>query len=105
MVMNVGWVRGRWVWRGWWYPPTALPLAGKGYIYIGPCRCGFGPNAFYLTPTGQIIHAWQLAGLAFPRFFPWTAPISERNLLETEKKMLEEELKYIEERLEQLGGE
>ncbi len=107
MVMDMGWVQGRWIGRRWWYyPPVALPLASRGYIYIGPCRCGFGPNAFYLTPTGQIVHAWQLTGLAFPGFLPWTmTPISERNMLETEKKMLEEELRYIEERLKQIGGE
>jgi len=95
------WMRGRF----WWYPPAAFPLATRGYIYVGPCRCGFGPNAFYITPTGQIIHAWQLIAPVFPGFIPWTTgPISERSLLESEKRMLEEELRYIEERLKQLGG-
>lgn len=25
--------------------------------YIGPCRCGTGPNAFYRTHDGRVIHA------------------------------------------------
>lgn len=101
----MGWVRGGWFGRWWFYPPAVLPLASRGYVYIGPCRCGFGPNAFYLTPTGQIVHAWQLFGLAYPGFFPWIPPTSEKQTLETEKKMLEQELKSIEERLKQLEGE
>jgi hypothetical protein len=28
--------------------------------YIGRCRCGYGPNAFYKTPQGTVIHANQL---------------------------------------------
>ncbi|HUY00806.1 MAG TPA: zinc-ribbon domain-containing protein [Candidatus Deferrimicrobium sp.] len=28
--------------------------------YISRCRCGYGPNAFYKTPQGTIIHSNQL---------------------------------------------
>ncbi len=28
--------------------------------YIGRCRCGYGPNAFYKTSNGDVIHASQL---------------------------------------------
>ena len=30
------------------------------YRYIGPCRCGFGPRAFYIDEEGKIIHASQI---------------------------------------------
>ncbi len=40
------------------------------YRYIGPCRCGLGPHAFYEdTETGEIKHAWQIlseSGLPVP---------------------------------------
>ena len=32
----------------------------RGDIYLGRCRCGFGPNAFYRNSNGDIIHANQL---------------------------------------------
>ncbi len=37
------------------------------YRYIGPCRCGFGPHAFYEdTETGKIVHAWEIIGEGAP---------------------------------------
>lgn len=30
------------------------------YKYIGPCRCGFGPRAFYMDEKGNIFHASQI---------------------------------------------
>ncbi|WP_456482798.1 hypothetical protein [Methanopyrus sp.] len=36
-------------------------MATRRYRYIGPCRCGLGPHAFYEdTETGEIKHAWQV---------------------------------------------
>ncbi|WP_457620424.1 hypothetical protein [Methanopyrus sp.] len=36
-------------------------MASRRYRYIGPCRCGLGPHAFYEdTETGEIKHAWQV---------------------------------------------
>ncbi|AAM02457.1 hypothetical protein [Methanopyrus kandleri] len=38
-------------------------MASRRYRYIGPCRCGLGPHAFYEdTETGEIKHAWQVLG-------------------------------------------
>ncbi|MFX1298985.1 MAG: hypothetical protein ACFFD2_29520 [Promethearchaeota archaeon] len=31
-----------------------------GYTYIGRCRCGLGPNAYYKSANGQILHANQI---------------------------------------------
>lgn len=39
--------RGRWWYRNrLWQPLVGAP---KGYIYIGPCRCGTGPMHFTET--------------------------------------------------------
>ncbi len=34
--------------------------ASKNYTYIGRCRCGYGPNAYYQDTNGKVIHASQL---------------------------------------------
>lgn len=57
------------MWRRSWWRETAVvsPVrAPKGYTYIGPCRCGTGPNAFYQDETGRIVHAWQMYHWGFP---------------------------------------
>ena len=46
--------------RGWnrcWWPETVTP---SGYTYVGPCRCGTGPHAFYQDQKGRIVHARSL---------------------------------------------
>jgi len=87
-------------WRIW---RRAFPTPA-GYGYLGPCRCGFGPNAFYRTHEGRIVHASQLS-------FPLTGPMAtlptlkpedEKKYLEEEAKMLQEELKRVDERLKEL---
>ncbi len=32
----------------------------RGYTYIGRCRCGYGPNAYYRDQKGNVIPANQL---------------------------------------------
>jgi len=32
----------------------------RGSTYVGRCKCGFGPNAFYKNAKGEIIHANQI---------------------------------------------
>jgi len=102
--MPNGWTRGRWwIWRNVFPTPA-------GHDYLGPCRCGFGPNAFYRTPEGRIVHASQLF---FPMAGPATSyppttvpptlkPEEEAKLLEEEAKAIQEELKRVEERLKEL---
>lgn len=48
--------------RRYWGPPVlAEPVSpdetADGAVYIGPCRCGHGPNAFYRTADGRTVHA------------------------------------------------
>lgn len=45
--------------RGWWHWPVS-GSASAGYRYIGPCRCGWGPHAFYQDASGRIVHARDL---------------------------------------------
>ncbi|MDK2373287.1 MAG: hypothetical protein QI197_07930 [Candidatus Korarchaeota archaeon] len=115
-----GWRRGGFGWgRGWvwWVAPQVISAAAsRGYTYIGPCRSGIGPWAFYLSPSGQVVHAWQIfgSGIPFPAW-PWTypitatqqsvtAPVSEREQLEREREYLRRELQEIERRLKELEG-
>ena len=42
-------------------------LKPQGATYIGRCRCGYGPNAFYKTPNGNIVHANQLNQPILPK--------------------------------------
>lgn len=78
--------------------------ASAGHYYLGPCRCGFGPHAFYRTSDGRIVRASQLfhpiAGPA--AIFPPMKPEEEAKLLEEEAKALREELSRVEERLKEL---
>lgn len=32
-------------------------VGAQGAAYVGPCRCGRGPNAYYRTGDGRIVHA------------------------------------------------
>jgi len=36
---------------------ATAPSVPSGYAYIGPCRCGYGPNAYYRDPTGKVVPA------------------------------------------------
>jgi hypothetical protein len=59
---------GYWWWHhGYRYYWPAVPQeklaeaeAGKGAVYIGPCRCGGGPHAYYRLSDGRIVHASAL---------------------------------------------
>jgi len=88
----------------------------RGYYYIGPCRSGLGPFAFYMTPDGRIVHAWQVYGLSPPYplfgapapvpptgpYQPGATPGSEKDALLRERDYLKRELEEIERRLREL---
>ncbi len=46
--------------RGWW--GAYGYRTSQGFTYVGPCRCGFGPHAFYMDPSGRLVHASQVWG-------------------------------------------
>lgn len=74
------------------------PIQGlRGYTYIGHCRCGHGPDAYYRMPEGRVVHASQVFGMP-------AAPTKEQEIeqLKTEKEMLEQRLKEIDETLKKM---
>jgi hypothetical protein len=90
------WPRGRW----WRQPPVATPEA---YTYVGPCRCGFGPDAFYQDKGGRIVHAHQVYRWGVPRTPRGENLETEVNWLREEKAELEGRIKELEERLKKEG--
>jgi len=63
-------------------------LTPKGYTYIGHCRCGIGPNAYYQDTHGRIHHYNEIIHQGEDDFL---------NEIETLKKENEELKKRIEE--------
>ncbi len=70
----------------WWFetPPSGLqPQTTQqeptgSLTYIGPCRCGWGPHAYYRDQEGRIIHASRL-GWRIPPQTSQEKPSSETN--------------------------
>ncbi|ADG12691.1 conserved hypothetical protein [Methanocaldococcus infernus ME] len=71
----------------------------RGFRYIGPCRCGFGPHAYYVDDRGRVVHAWDI--------YYYDIDYLESYLKELidEKKALEEEIEKIKAELERLKRE
>jgi hypothetical protein len=84
---------------GW--PATAQ--VPEGYRYVGPCRCGWGPNAFYQDASGRIVHAWDVyrrGGAAGPA--PTGEELKEElEALKAEKEELGKRIAELEKRLEE----
>ena len=101
-----GWGRG---WFGigrrfWKYFP--VEKVGGRFRYIGPCRCGLGPHAFYVDEkTGALVHAWDLYRRNIPEYDEKRYLEETIRELEEEKKLLEEELARIKKRLDELKKE
>ena len=49
--------------RAEYIPANELP---EDATYIGPCRCGHGPHAYYRTAAGRIVHAAALPVVSRP---------------------------------------
>jgi hypothetical protein len=92
-----GYGRGRYRGRFW---PAAAGIP-RGYTYIGHCRCGTGPHAYYQTPEGRIVHAWPpIQGGGSITYKPTEEELkAEAEWLRKEKMELEQRLKEVEEEL------
>lgn len=81
--------------RGGWGGGTAVPFAGAtapaGYTYVGPCRCGTGPNAYYQDASGRLVRSWQV--------LPPAPPAED---LKAQIESLKEEKARLERRVEDL---
>lgn len=89
---------GYWLGLGRAWPIGTTP---SGYTYVGPCRCGFGPHAFFQDTSGRIVPAAAVfSGFASPP--PMPTPESTRaeiDELKAEKVELERRLRDLEARL------
>jgi len=83
--------------RGWWRGAPSVS-APAGYRYIGPCRCGWGPNAFYQDASGRIVHASELYRWGVPA----VAPTSAQEDLKAELEDLKKEKEDLEKRIAEL---
>lgn len=107
MPRGYGMGRGGYWWynnrRPWWPTVVAEPVTDadvkKGLTYIGPCRCGFGPHAYYRTADGRIVHAAAApyAGQAAVRPEPEPAP--DQDELQTELDSLRARVQELEKKL------
>ena len=88
------WHRGKW----WGRPPVAAP---EGYTYVGPCRCGFGPDAFYQDKSGRVVHASQIHRLRVPQAPTVENLAAEVDWLREEKAGLEKRIKELEKLLKE----
>lgn len=102
-----GYGRGYGAWGGrcyvgqWWpgrpFMTRLSPEEQKGAVYIGPCRCGFGPHAYYRLSDGRIVHASAVpAGISEPSM----VPTSELDRLREENEELRSRLRALEEKIE-----
>ncbi|MEX2725174.1 MAG: DUF5320 domain-containing protein [Candidatus Freyarchaeota archaeon] len=86
-------------------PSTMIPA---GYRYVGRCRCGYGPNAYYQAPDGSVVPAYQIfGGAALPQKVPSTAPnssIDQEKALKQRLESLQEEIAEVTNQLEELEG-
>ncbi|HEX7391630.1 MAG TPA: hypothetical protein VF374_01590 [Thermoplasmata archaeon] len=85
--------------RGYRYrSPDIRPGEGvSGFEYVGPCRCGWGPNAYYRADDGRIVHASSISPVT-PEPVVGGAR-SEIENLRTENERLEARVRELEERL------
>ena len=83
---------------GWWGQPVTD--APTGYRYVGPCRCGFGPNAYYRDERGRLYHARHLHRFGVSALRETAVTPDEINALKREKADLEKRIREFEEHLE-----
>jgi hypothetical protein len=83
---------------GWWERPVID--APTGYRYVGPCRCGLGPNAYYQDERGRLYRARHLHRFGVPAVRETAVTQAELDDLRQEKADLEKRIREIEERLD-----
>ncbi len=79
-------------WRRW----SRLATAPRGYNYVGPCRCGTGPHAFYEDAQGRVVTARQLFRRSDYAGITKDDLKTELEALKQEKAELEKEIQDLE---------
>ncbi len=73
-----------------------IPVRDAGdAIYVGPCRCGTGPRAFYRTGEGRLVHTREVVDVAGTPY----ADSGPMEALREENRALSERIRKLEERL------
>ncbi|MEM3586454.1 MAG: hypothetical protein QXO71_03950 [Candidatus Jordarchaeaceae archaeon] len=83
-------------------PITSIPA---DYKYIGRCRCGYGPNAYYQAPNGSIIPANRMfTGRIQQASYPAISVNSQdrEKMLKERLERLQEEISEVTNQLEEL---
>lgn len=75
--------------------------APKGAAYVGPCRCGRGPRAYYRLADGEVVHA---ASLPYAKETEEARPEPTHDGSETEVERLKDRVHELEERLKESRG-
>jgi len=74
-----------------------IDLEERGLYYVGPCRCGHGPHAYYVARDGRVVYPYEEPGEG--------SKVDRVALLEDEVKSLKEYLDRRVSELEKLKGE
>ncbi len=88
---------------------TSIATVPSSYRYIGYCRCGYGPNAYYQAPDGSYVPAYQMFSRGMPQSqknYP-SVPVStadQEKILKERLEHLQEEIADVTNQLEDLEG-
>ena len=63
--------------------------------YVGPCRCGLGPRAYYRLKDGSVVHASRVGNIANDA----ADSDSEMEMLTAENRKLKERIQELEKKL------
>lgn len=89
--------------RSWCHDWTGQVNIPEGYDYLGPCRCGFGPNAFWQDKeTGRIFRAFPGHAGRFKPGYSWTGRQPSEEDLKAELDWLRQEKEDLEKKIQEL---
>ncbi|MGB9907779.1 MAG: hypothetical protein ACPLRR_10395 [Candidatus Saccharicenans sp.] len=89
--------------RGWCHDWPDELKTPEGYSYLGPCRCGFGPHAFWQEKeTGRIFRGFPGYGGWFRPGYPWPGRKPSEEDLKSELDWLKQAREDLEARIKDL---
>ncbi|MEG8946964.1 DUF5320 domain-containing protein [Rosettibacter firmus] len=86
--------------KGWHHWEKGI-ITPQGYSYIGPCRCGKGPHAFYQDSSGRIVHAKELYRQRLSWGHTKEDPKVQLEALKQEKEQLEKQIEILEKQIKE----
>ncbi len=94
--------------RGWHYHWPGAVRSPEGFKYLGPCRCGFGPHAYWQEEeTGRVFRGYPgyeaVPHPGYDRAEKEPSPEelkSKLNWLKQKKEELEKRIREMEEKIE-----